>query len=272
MAQFCTKCGTPAPGDSVKFCPKCGQAFASQASTPSASQQSAAAPAQAAPAAPPPAAAPVAAAASSSGGLAKILIAVVGVFVFIGVLGVGTCVYVGYKAKQKFDKAKAEYGLDNAGPAAEERDVCSLLTKEEAMQFTGAAITQASGTNSQCTYSTAANQPVLVNEVSWQGGKLGLKLGVASLRAISGGVNTIVQLPGIGDEAYTIGLPGKTGEDLKRQAQTDQSGGAKAVMHLLGESPLMFRKGDVMVTVRLMAAEDPDAAKQGIAKAVAARL
>jgi hypothetical protein len=265
MAQFCTKCGTPAPSDAVKFCPKCGTAFPSQASAP-AQTSPPASPSPATAAAPAPAAA-------SSGGLAKILIAVLGAVVFIGLLGVGTCVYVGYKAKKKFDQAKAEYGLGgNTGPAAQARDVCSLLTKEEATQFTAVTVAQASGTTSKCDYFTSANQLVLENDVSWEGAKLGLKLGIASLRAISGGVNIVVPLQGIGDEAYTIGLPPKTAEDLKRDAQTDQSGGAPAVTHMIGMSPVMFRKGDVMVTVRVVQAQDPDTAKQGIAKTVAARL
>jgi zinc-ribbon domain len=272
MAQFCTKCGTPAPSG-VKFCPKCGSAIPSQASAPSAPQPSAPAPAQAPPpAAPSPVTAAPAAKAASSGGLVKIVIAVVGFFVFVGVLGVGTCVYVGYKAKQKFEKAKAEYGLGNTGPAAQARDVCSLVTKEEATQFTGVTVTEDSGDTTKCDYFAAGHQLVLENDVSWEGARLALKLGVASLKAISGGVNPVVQLQGIGDEAYTIGLTGKEGEDLKKEAQTDQSGGAKVVMHVLSESPLMFRKGDVMVTVRLTQAVDPDAAKQGIAKAIAERL
>lgn len=269
MAQFCTKCGAPSPSESMKFCPQCGQAYGVQASAPKAPEQSAEAPAQASP---PPAPPQAPAAKAGSGGLAKILIAVVGVIMFIGVLGVGTCVYVGYKAKQKFDRAKAEYGLDQTGPAAQARDVCSLLTKDEAAQFTGVTVTETSGDTTQCDYYAAGRQLVLENDVSWQGGKLALKLGVASLKTISGGVNPVVQLQDIGDEAYTIGLTGKAGEDLKKEAQTDQSGGAKVVMHVLSESPLMFRKGDIMVTVRLAQAVDPGPAKQSIAKAIAERL
>ena len=132
-------------------------------------------------------------------------------------------------------------------------------------------MTDAQGSTSKCTYSSATNPVVLETDVAWEGGKLGLKLGVAALRGM-GGTDTIVELQGVGDEAYTIGLKGKPAEDMKEEAQKDQSGTVKGMTHLLAESPLMFRKADVMVTVRLMEAVDPDTAKQGIAKIIASRL
>ncbi len=267
MARFCTKCGAPAPSDDVKFCAKCGASLPNQtAQAPAQSQPSP--PAQAPPAG------PVVAqtAASGSSTLVKVLVAVLGLFFVLGALAIATVAYLGYKAKKKFDQAKVEYGLNNTSPPAQAKDVCSLLTKEEATQFTGITVNQASGSTTKCTYYTGSSQPVLVNEVSWDGARLALKLGVASLRAMSAGVNTVVSLPGIGDEAYTIGFQGKEKEDLQKQAQSDQSGGGAAIMHLMGMSPLMFRKGDVMVTVRLIQAQDPDNAKQAIAKAIVPRL
>jgi hypothetical protein len=294
MARFCTQCGTAATSDEVKFCSKCGAALPAPAPAPAAPAptqaqaapaRSAAAPPAAAPAPPaaaapahpsaaPPAAAPAAAApvaAKSSNTFVKILVGVLAFFVLVGVLGVATCAYIGYKAKQKFDQAKTEYGLGNTGPAAQERDVCSLVTKEEVTEFTGVAITSVTGSTSKCTYASESNPVVLETDVSWQGGALGLKLGIASLKAM-GGTDTIIQVPGIGDEAYTIGLKGKTAEDMQHEAETDQSGTVKGMTHLLGMAPLMFRKGDVMMTIRLTQAADPDTAKQAIAKAAVGRL
>jgi hypothetical protein len=281
MARFCTQCGTPAADDAVKFCSKCGASLPAAAAVPASAQAAQPAPPQATPPAPPPASpaaaapAPVAAAApvaaKGSSTLVKVVVGILGFFVLIGVLGVATCAYLGYKAKQKYEQAKAEYGIDNNGPAATERDVCSLITKEEVSQLTGATVTDAEGTTARCTYSSATNPAVLEDDVGWNGGKLGLKLGVAALRHM-GPVNTVVAVPGIGDEAYTISLPAKTEEDMKQEAQKDQTGTVKGMTHFLAEAPLIFRKADVMVTVRLTEAADPDAAKRGIAKIIASRL
>ncbi len=273
MPRFCTQCGSPAANDAVKFCAKCG------ASLPAVSQAPAQPPVSSPAAAPtPPAAAPAPAsmavapvAAKSSSAWIKVLVGVLGFFVVVGALGVATCAYIGYKAKQKFDQAKAEYGVGNTGPAAQERDVCSLITKEEVSQFTGVAVTSATGSTDKCDYTSATNSLVLENDVSWQGGKLGLKLGVMALKNMAG-QNTFVQVPGIGDEAYTIALDAKTAADMQKQAQSDQSGTVKGMQHLLAMAPLMFRQADVMVTVRVVEAADPDAAKRSIAKTIASRL
>jgi hypothetical protein len=269
MARFCTQCGTPAANDAVKFCSKCGAPLPA-AAAPSPEQV-----AQTAPPPSPPPVAPVASAPAAAKGtspVVKIVVGVLAFFVVIGVLALGTCVFLVHKAKQKVEQAKTEYGLgENSGPVATARDVCSLITKEEVSQLTGVEITDAQGSTSKCTYSSANNPVVLETDVSWEGGKLGLKLGVAALRGM-GGVDTIIQLPGIGDEAYTIGLKGKPAEDMRNEAEKDQSGTVKGMAHVMAESPLMFRKADVMVTVRLTEAGDPDAAKQGIAKIIASQL
>ncbi len=109
MAKFCTSCGSPVE-EGVRFCPKCGaQLGAAPSATPSApspapAQPSAAAPAPAAPTAAAPAATP-------SGSGSKILKIVIGVLAFIFVvslLGIGACVYIGYRAKQRFSAAVKE--------------------------------------------------------------------------------------------------------------------------------------------------------------------
>ncbi|MBZ5670116.1 MAG: zinc ribbon domain-containing protein [Acidobacteriia bacterium] len=103
MAQFCTKCGAPM-GEGMSFCTSCG---ASVAGPP--------APAARPPAAPPPSAAPAGAApvtaapASKSGSpIFKIILAVVAVLIFFSLLGVGACVYVYYRARQKVNQLRNE--------------------------------------------------------------------------------------------------------------------------------------------------------------------
>jgi zinc ribbon protein len=109
MAKFCAKCGSPIE-ESQKFCNKCGaQALvdgtpAVPASTPPSTkvsatpiQRAASTPSAAARvAAVPPAAAP----AKKGNTALKIILAVVGFFVVIGVLAIGSCFYIVHKVKQ----------------------------------------------------------------------------------------------------------------------------------------------------------------------------
>lgn len=103
MAQFCTKCGSPL-ADGMQFCTVCGatvgQPQAAMARPP-------------APAPPAPVAAPVRVAAPaavpgpkppSGSPVVKIILIVLAVFIFLGVLGMGACVYIGYRAKQRFNQ------------------------------------------------------------------------------------------------------------------------------------------------------------------------
>jgi hypothetical protein len=278
MAIFCTQCGTPAASDSDIFCQKCGAQLPAAAPESQFAQAPApppeiVSPAQAASPAVSPAAGPAAASTpvKASGGCIKVLVAVVAFFVLVGALGIGTCVYIGYKANQKAKEFRVEYGSGSSSPAAQARDVCSLITKEEVSQFTGVTVTSATGTANKCDYTSDTNALVLENDVGWEGARLGMKLGVMALKNMAG-PNTIVQVPGIGDEAYTIALDAKTQADMQNEAQKDQSGTVKGMAHLMSMSPLMLRKGDTMVTVRVIEATDPDAAKKSIAKLVASRL
>ncbi len=102
MARFCMKCGSPLE-ETVRFCSKCG----AEAVTPG--TPAPAAPASAVAAATPSprvAAAPVAAAppAQSGAPLLKIILIVLGIFAFVTVVGIGSCFYVSYRVKKKFDQ------------------------------------------------------------------------------------------------------------------------------------------------------------------------
>lgn len=161
MAKFCTKCGSPVE-ESQKFCAKCGAPMAVDvspvqapaAAVPAATAQvmpQASAPAT--PAAPAPAAAAVAPGPKKSSPFLKILLVVVGIFVFVGVASIGTCVYVAYRAKQKIsamaDQAKKEgYSLETpqgrlgaSGPSSE---TASAAT-QDVPPYPGSTATESGG-------------------------------------------------------------------------------------------------------------------------------
>lgn len=87
MARFCTSCGTVLEGDGG-FCTKCGAK--ATPSAPAASPRI--------PGAPPPPPA------RQGGSALKIFLIIVGVFAGLSVLGVGSCLYIGYLAKQKVEE------------------------------------------------------------------------------------------------------------------------------------------------------------------------
>ncbi len=97
MAQFCTKCGSPM-SEGMQFCTVCG-ATVGQASAPAPRPPAPAAPAPVAPLAPVPGAKP-----ASGSPIVKIILIVLAVFIFLGVLGMGACIYIGYRAKQRFNQ------------------------------------------------------------------------------------------------------------------------------------------------------------------------
>ncbi len=84
MPKFCTKCGSPL-SEGIQFCTNCGAPIG---------------PAPAATAAEPPAVTPAAAPKAGSP-VVKIVLIVVGVLVVLTALGIGSCVYVAYRIKQR---------------------------------------------------------------------------------------------------------------------------------------------------------------------------
>ncbi len=94
MAQFCTVCGTTVE-EGLRFCSQCGASIAAAEPTV---REMPVVPMATPLGAPAPVAAP--AAAKSSSPILKIVIIVVLLFVLLGVAGIGTCVYVAYRAKK----------------------------------------------------------------------------------------------------------------------------------------------------------------------------
>lgn len=128
MASFCTSCGSPISGG---FCTKCGAGIQN---TPQ-PQSTATAPTP-----------------GKSSGAKILLIILAGLFV-IGTLGVGTVVYIGYRAKQKIAELKQEYGVDSDGENSTSSNArtfppsqgsgCKMLEGQEAAQVLGVAVARA---------------------------------------------------------------------------------------------------------------------------------
>ena len=125
MASFCTNCGTPVAG---KFCTKCGATVQAQAPAPP----------QPAMASPAPAA--------GGGSAVKILAFVIGGIVLLGAIGVGSAIYIGYRAKQKLTEIGRDYGVIPGSPGAGSAPVtfgtpkgggCTMLPGEDAQQILG---------------------------------------------------------------------------------------------------------------------------------------
>ncbi len=107
MAQFCTKCGSPM-GEGMQFCTSCGATVGgSPAAAPPAAPidvitlATIAAEPTAAPVPVVPAAAP---GAKKGSPVLKIVLIVVAVFMLLGMLGIGACVYGVYRAKQRMSQ------------------------------------------------------------------------------------------------------------------------------------------------------------------------
>lgn len=269
MARFCSVCGTQAANEQVKFCAQCGAALPVPAATTTS-------PAAAATTAPPE---PVTTAPKSSGPWVKIIIGLVAFLLFVSLAIMGTCAYLGYRVKKKVEQAEAEYKLDKIGSAVQgsgssstpvqARDVCSLLSKEEVSEITGVTITKVSGTNSQCTYGSDTNPMVVQDTVNWQDGLTGFKLIVGSMK-MSGGGPVIKSISGIGDEAVTVALPEDTKKDIKSSIPSAPM--LKDMLNLIGQYPLIFRKGDIVVQVGVSESPDADEAKKALATKIASRI
>ena len=243
MAGFCTKCGS-ALGDDVRFCLQCGAPVGSPPAPPQRPVTVAPAGVQAA------GGAPGIAPAKSGSTAVKIIVGLLAFFALLTVMAIGSCVYFGYRVRKKARELSQTYHYETtqsgtSGRAATARDVCSLVTKEEVGQALGTTVSETSGGTSNCQYTlSAGNNQALAVQVTWQGGQYALKLASMALKGIAGGVGGFQPVAGIGDEAY-VGPMG---------------------------SMLMFRKGDIMVSLDLrMAGNNVEAAKV-IAQKIVARL
>jgi hypothetical protein len=129
MASYCRFCGAPISGP---ICGQCGKGVSEGAPAQPASQPSPQ------PSAPAPAKA-------AGGNAAKILLILAGSILLLGAVGVAGVVYVGYRAKQKFEQVKSEYlptrDSESSRPVASMKppagDGCPILSWQEASEVLG---------------------------------------------------------------------------------------------------------------------------------------
>jgi hypothetical protein len=227
MAAFCVNCGAPL-SEGAKFCSKCGTTVAS--STPAQAAPSVAGSVSPAPAAP--------AASQGSSAAVKVIIGVVAVFVFLSLLAVGSCFYIGYRAKQRLHEFSRQMDAD-ATPYRGKRDPCAMLSTTEASSALGQPVSSVEQRGiMSCEYRFGPTGKSLNIEYTWQGGAIAMRLAHGAMKQISG-ADSFTTVEGIGDEAYVAPMG----------------------------SGLMMRKGDVLVNMDLQAGGvSVEAAKQMAAK------
>jgi hypothetical protein len=222
MAAFCVSCGNPL-ADGAKFCTKCG-----------ATQPAAQAPA---------AGAPAASAAKGSSTAMKILIGVLAFFMFLILAVAGSCVYIGYRVKQKAHEFSKSMGGD-AKPYTGKRQPCAMLTTGEASAALGQTVASVEQRGTTiCEYSYGSSGQHFDVDYTWQGGGMTMGLTRGALKHVAG-MDTFTTLDGIGDEAYLAP----------------------------GNSALMMRKGDVMVNIDLRESGVSAQAAENMARKIAGRL
>jgi len=206
MAVFCNNCGAQL-ADGTKFCNKCGAAVsAGLGKGPSASSPVAPAPQ------------------GGSSTALKVILAIVGVFVFIGVLMAGSCFYIGYRVKKRAHEFTQEMG-GSVAPYTGKREPCAMLPSDAVAQAVGRPVTSVEQSGvTICTYHFGPGNPELAVTYTWQGGAMSMKLAQAAMRQVAG-MQTLTPVPGVGDEAYLTPMG----------------------------SGLMLRKGDVMVNLDMRA-------------------
>lgn len=223
MAGFCVSCGNPL-ADGAKFCTKCG---ATQ-------------PAATAPAASVPAAVPVASKGSSTG--MKILIGVLAFFMFLILVVAGSCVYIGYRVRQKAHEFSKSMGGD-AKPYTGRRQPCAMLSTTEASSALGQTVSSVEqrGTMS-CEYTFGSGKHFDV-DYTWQNGGITMGIARGAMKQVAG-MDTFTTVEGIGDEAYLAP----------------------------GNSALMMRKGDVLVQIDLRESGVSAEAAENMARKIAGHL
>lgn len=227
MAAFCVSCGN-ALADGARFCNKCGATQPAAQAAPVGTVMS-----------PPPGATP----SKGSNTAIKVIIGILGFFVFLSLIAAGSCFYIGYRVKQRAHEFSRSMGGD-AKPYTGRRQPCAMLSTSEASDALGQTVASVEqrGT-SVCEYSYGAGGQHFDVEYTWQGGGITMGIAHGAMKQISG-METFTALEGIGDEAYLAP----------------------------GNSALMMRKGDVMVNIDLReSGVSADAAKKMAGK-IAGRL
>jgi zinc ribbon protein len=224
MAAFCVSCGTPLP-DGAKFCTKCG---ATQPAAPAGGVTA-------------PASAPPTSQGSSTG--MKILIGILAFFLFLILAVAGSCVYIGYRVKQKAHEFSRSMGGDTK-PYSGKRQPCAMLSTAEASAALGQAVASVEQRGTMiCEYTYGSNGQHFDVDYTWQNGGITMGIARGAMKHVAG-MDTFTPLEGIGDEAYLAP----------------------------GNSALMMRKGDVLVQIDLREAGISAEAAKNMARKIADRL
>src|SRR4029077_19596890 len=181
---FCAQCGSP--GGAVKFCPKCGARVPeapAEAPTPPAPPPAAQLPR---PSTPAPNPAVVQPAAQGGNVLMKVLVGFL-VFILLIVLAVmGSCVYIGYRAKKKADEIQQAYKSNDLNKLA------GALGVGSSSGVSGSSRGSSPGTTGGNSGSTASSAPPL-SFPAWtpstggteSGAKIPLRPGLTVVTAIA---------------------------------------------------------------------------------------
>ena len=155
-----------------------------------------------------------------SGGAMKIVLIIVGVIGLILILMIGSCFYIGYRVK----KAAGNFA-SNSKPYTGKRLPCSFVSASEAADALGVPVQDAVPRGSMgCDYTLGTEGNHMLVQFMWQGGTGMMKLTHTAIQF--GGKQNFTEVPGLGDEAFIAP----------------------------GNSSVMMRKGDVLVTINLQSA------------------
>lgn len=221
------------------FCSSCGTSMTEGTKFCPACGAAAAAPGgSAAPVSTAPTSSPATSAPPAGGGALKIVLIVLGILAFLGMLMIGSCFYIGYKVK----KAAGDFA-SHSKPYTGTRAPCSFVSASEAADALGVPVQDAVPRGTMgCDYTLGTDGNHLMVQFAWQGGTGMMRLAHGAMKM--GGATTFTDVPGLGDEAFLAP----------------------------GDSTLIMRKGDVLVTINLQASGlSADGAKK-LAAQIANRL
>jgi hypothetical protein len=275
MSRFCGECGQ-AVAEGAVFCGGCGANLrASGGMQPATPGQTSVSPKQAL-------ANPI----RSQTGQPKKKTLLYATGAVVAVLGLAVCgaIYAAHRVSANHPESKFNLGTilrsasapQAGGTETEEdkseksssRDVCSLISKEEVAKATGVSVYQTSLNDEKdvCTYAPAEDGMVTVSVgVQWENGTFAMRALPAMSKQL---INEDMRQPvsGIGDEAYILGV------DKDTEKQFQQVPKELRAFSSFTTGPLVFRKGDVMVTVTATFAEKKSDVEKKIAAIVAGRV
>jgi len=173
----------------------------------------------------------------------KILIGILVFFMLLILAVAGSCVYIGYRVKQKAHEFSKSIG-GSTTPYTGRRQPCAMLSTSEAASALGQPVTSVEqrGTMS-CDYTYGSSGRHFDVEYTWQGGGITMGIARGAMKHVAG-MDTFTSLEGIGDESYLAP----------------------------GNSALMMRKGDVLVQIDLREAGISADAAKNMARTIAGHL